>query len=102
MSAQFNNVRQIRDSLQRQRPTGFMAMEQDYVNSNRLPVPYPNQRSVQGVGNMNPSGMQFINPMGSMGSPFQRPGNYGLGGAGYGVMTPMPPGQIPPFDRTPR
>ena len=63
MSAQFNNVRQIRDSLQRQRPTGFMAMEQDYVNSNRLPVPYPNQRSVQGVGNMNPSGMQFMNPM---------------------------------------
>ena len=102
MSAQFNNIRQIRNSLQTQRPTSFTQMERDYVNSNRLPIPYPNQRSVQGIGNMNPSSMQFMNPMGPMGNPFQRPGNYNLGGAGYGLMVPMPPGQVPRFDQTPR
>ena len=52
--------------------------------------------SIQAIGNMDPSNARFSNPMTAfgLGSPFARPMNYGI--------APMPPGQIPPFDRTPR
>ena len=52
--------------------------------------------SIQAIGNMDPSNARFRNPMTAfgLGSPFAMPLNYGI--------APMPPGQIPPFDRTPR
>lgn len=61
--------------------------------------------SIHAVGNMDPLGMAMNQPVAPMVTPFSA-----MGMQGYGLMAPgmLPPpipgvpGQIPPFDRTPR
>jgi len=61
------------------------------------------RRSIMALGNMNPSNLAFGNPIQPMGSPFVNPNAYGMMAPGM-LPPPIPgvPGQIPPFDRTPR
>ena len=61
--------------------------------------------SINAIGNMDPLGMAMQQPIGSMGTPFSAIGMQAYGLTPPGMMpAPIPgvPGQIPPFDRTPR
>jgi len=61
--------------------------------------------SISAVGNMDPLGLSMQQPFGSMGTPFGAMGMQAYGLTAPGMMPPpIPgvPGQIPPFDRTPR
>ena len=62
-------------------------------------------QSISAAGNMDPLGMSMQQPFGSMGTPFGAMGMQAYGLPIPGMMPPpIPgvPGQIPPFDRTPR
>ena len=81
-------------------------------NRGPRPLTYNKNRMLKGrtpsfyaIGNMNPMGLQFQNPIGPMGNPFTSQGMqaYGLNAPGgiHGSIMGVP-GQVPPFNQTPR
>jgi hypothetical protein len=75
------------------RPQGYGTPNQLHTRTQMGQLYRPG--SVTAVGNMNPAGIQFQNPMTGfgLGNPFARPQNYGL---------QQVPGVVPPFNPTPR